>query len=76
VNTKERNPIHRKGERNAFCLFYSVCLDEAVKKVWAFWDCSECAYQASRDPGLDISNRANDSMPYYDVPVDIFEEVS
>jgi hypothetical protein len=74
MNT-DRNPIYRKGKRNPFCLHYSTCLDEAVKKTWAFWDCGECEHRASRDPKLEITNRANDSMPYYDVPVDIFEEV-
>lgn len=71
----ERHPIHRKGERNAFCPHYTVCLDEAVDKFWAFWDCSECAYRLSRDSSFDIESRVNDSAPYYNVPDDIFEEV-
>jgi hypothetical protein len=75
VISQQRNPIYRKGKRNPFCHHYSTCLDEAVKKAWAFWDCSECEHRASRDPKMEITNRVNDSMPYYDVPVDIFEEV-
>ena len=72
---KKRHPIHRKGERNALCPHYRVCLDEAAGRFWAFWDCSECAYRLSRDSRFDIDNRANDSMPYYNVPDDIFEEI-
>ena len=75
MREEERNPIYRKGERNAFCHFYSVCLDEAVRNAWAFWDCSDCHYKSSRDSKLEIMNRVNDSMPYYDLPVDIYEEV-
>lgn len=71
----ERRPIHRKGERNAFCPYYTACLDDAVERTWAFWDCSECEYQSSRDPSFDIQHRVNDSMPYYDLPDDVFEKV-
>jgi hypothetical protein len=74
VDGQKRNPICRKGARNAFCLFYSECLDEAVKKAWAFWDCSECTHRSSRDPSMEVTNRVNDSMPYYDVSVDIHED--
>ncbi len=70
-----RKPIHRKGERNALCPHYAICLDEAVNGTWAYWDCSECECQSSRDPRLDIQNRINDSMPYYDLPDGIFEKV-
>ncbi|MGD2125354.1 MAG: hypothetical protein PVG99_04695 [Desulfobacteraceae bacterium] len=73
--SKNRHPIYKKGDRNAFCPFYSVCLDEAVKKSWAYWDCSECDHRSSRDSSFDIENRVNDSMPYYDLPDDIFEKV-
>ena len=74
--TQERRPIYRKGERNPFCPVYRSCLDEAVEKSWAYWDCSECAYRSCRDPNLDIQIRANDSMPYYDLPAGIFGKVS
>jgi hypothetical protein len=74
VNGQKRNPIYRKGVRNAFCLFYKECLDEAVKKAWAFWDCSECTHRSSRDQNREIADRMNDSMPYYDVSVDINED--
>jgi hypothetical protein len=71
----ERNPIYRKGERNAFCPYYAACLDEAVEKTWAYWDCSECGYQSFRDSCFDIQFRVNDSTPYYELPGDLFEEV-
>jgi hypothetical protein len=74
VNGQERNPIYRKGVRNVFCLFYKECLDEAVKKAWAFWDCSQCTHRSSRDQNTEIADRMNDSMPYYDVSVDINED--
>jgi len=71
---KGRNPIYRKGERNPFCSSYTVCLDEAIKKLWAFWDCSECESKSTRDPKAEIMSGANDAMPYYEITVDVFEE--
>ncbi|MBW1934948.1 MAG: hypothetical protein JRI79_02410 [Deltaproteobacteria bacterium] len=69
---KKRNPIHRKGERNSFCPFYRICLDEAAKKSWDYWDCSECEYRSSREESEDNHNRRDDSFPYYYLPDDIF----
>jgi hypothetical protein len=69
-----RNPIYRKGERNPFCSSYAVCLDEAIGKSWLFWDCSECEFKASRDPKTEIMSRANDSMPYYEISIDVCDE--
>ena len=71
--TEERNPLLRKGERNALCLFYSRCLDEAVKKSWAYWDCSECEYRLNRDQLQDITSYCHERTSYYDTFADIFE---
>lgn len=71
---KRRNPIKRRGDRNALCPFYGDCLDEAVLKSWDYWDCSGCEYRFSRDPSLDILNIVNDSMPYYELPEGFREE--
>ena len=71
--TQERNPLFRKGERNAFCLFYASCLDEAVGKSWAYWDCSECEYRLNRDQQQDITNYCHETTSYYDTFADIFD---
>ncbi|MBN1103345.1 MAG: hypothetical protein JXL84_08035 [Deltaproteobacteria bacterium] len=72
---EERYPLHRKGERNVFCPFYSACLDEAVSKTWAYWDCSECQYRWTRDPKTDIlSSVSGDSMQIHDLPFEMNEE--
>ena len=63
------NPIHRKGDRNALCPHYGVCLDKAVKKSWETWDCSRCLYKGSRDPSLSVLSAANDSDLFYDLSV-------
>jgi hypothetical protein len=66
---KARNPLYRKGERNPFCSSYALCLDEAIGKAWLFWDCSECEFKANRDPKTEITARAGDSMPYYEITI-------
>ncbi|MBN2124883.1 MAG: hypothetical protein JW821_11360 [Deltaproteobacteria bacterium] len=72
----ERHPVHRKGDRNPFCPHYSRCLDHAVSKSWNYWDCSECRFRGSREGGLELSHYLDDSMPYYDLPTEIFEKFS
>jgi hypothetical protein len=68
MNT-ERRPRNRKGERNPFCSSYGLCLDQAVKSGWAFWDCSECENRWTRDPKMDVLNMASaDSSEVYDLP--------
>jgi hypothetical protein len=67
---KGRNPIYRKGERNPFCSSYALCLDEAIGKLWLFWDCSECEFKSTRDPKTEITTRTNDSMPYYEITIE------
>ncbi|MGE5839961.1 MAG: hypothetical protein ACM34H_08490 [Deltaproteobacteria bacterium] len=71
---KGRNPIYRKGARNPFCSCYAACLDEAIGKSWLFWDCSECEFKVSRDPKTEIMNKSCDSMPYYEISIDVNEE--
>ena len=72
---KGRNPIYRKGERNPFCSSYALCLDEAISKLWVFWDCSECESKSSRDPKMEIMSRSNDSMPYYEITIETSDEL-
>jgi hypothetical protein len=69
-----RNPIYRKGERNPFCSSYALCLDEAIGKSWLFWDCSECEFKTSRDPKTEITAKVNESVAYYDVSIDVYDE--
>jgi hypothetical protein len=72
---KGRNPIYRKGERNPFCSSYAFCLDEAISKLWIFWDCSECEFKSTRDPKTEIVSRSNDSMPYYELTIETSDEL-
>ncbi|MBN1106529.1 MAG: hypothetical protein JXL84_24210 [Deltaproteobacteria bacterium] len=65
----ERRPQNRKGERNPFCVFYSICLDHAVKSGWAFWDCSDCENRSTRDAKMDVLHPlGGDSSEVYDLP--------
>ena len=73
MTIQERNPLFRKGERSVFCLFYSSCLDEAVKKSWAYWDCSECEYKLNRDQQQDITSYCHETTSYYDTLADILD---
>ena len=69
---QERRPMNKKGERNPFCPFYRNCLDDAVEKFWAYWDCSECKHRSSSESHLEIQISSNESIAYYDFPADIF----
>ena len=71
---KQRRPINKKGDRNALCPFYRDCLDDAVRKSWDYWHCCECKHKLSRDPEFDVLNVVNDSLPYYELPEDFFED--
>lgn len=35
-----------EGHRNLFCNFYDACLDEAVKRGWNSWTCTQCPLHA------------------------------
>jgi hypothetical protein len=37
-----------EGHRNLFCIHYDGCLDEAVKKSWNSWSCTQCQLFAVR----------------------------
>ena len=74
MKSQPRKALHRKGDRNPFCPHYADCLDEAVERTWSFWDCSECPYKSTRDPGFDLTNRSSDVVPYYDLSPDIHSE--
>ena len=72
---KQRRPICRNGYRNALCPYYGLCLDEAVKKSWQYWDCRECEHRSSRESDWDVTTSVNDQFPYYDLPLDIYVKV-
>jgi hypothetical protein len=70
----ERRPQNRKGERNPFCSFYGLCLDQAVKSGWAFWDCSDCENRTTRDAKMEVlRSPGGDSSDVYDLPSGVDE---
>lgn len=65
----ERRPMNRKGKRNPFCPHYSLCLNEAAKKLWLHMDCSGCDYRSNRDFSADIAGHvSSDPFPNYNLP--------
>ncbi|BDG07753.1 hypothetical protein AMPC_08660 [Anaeromyxobacter paludicola] len=42
-----------EGHRNLFCNNYDGCLDEAVKKGWNSWTCTQCQLFAV-EPDLEV----------------------
>lgn len=72
---QKRNPLHRRGQRNGLCPYYSACLDEAVRKSWEYWDCRSCRHRESRDSGINDILEDNDTIPYYTIPAKIYEKV-
>lgn len=67
----KRNPINRDGERNALCPYYRKCLNFAVKRSWAYWDCDECIHKGSIDPEFTIEGTLSNPVAYYDLPMEI-----
>lgn len=61
------NPRRRKGKRNVFCSYYNECLDQAVKRGWDFWDCSDCDYQTDRGAEPEFQQSANHDIAYYEI---------
>jgi hypothetical protein len=64
-------PVHRDGFRNALCPNYRKCLDLAIRRSWAYWDCAECEYRSARDPEFDMQITMNKSVTYYDLPMGV-----
>jgi hypothetical protein len=71
---KGKNPVYRKGNRNALCPHYRTCLDMAVKKSWEFWDCCECRFQSSRDPDMNVLRVVNHDVAIYDLPAEFYHK--
>ena len=67
----KRKPINREGVRNALCPYYKKCLNLAVKKSWAHWDCEECTHKDSIDPEFNIEGTLRNPVAYYDLPLEI-----
>jgi len=65
-----RNPVHQSGERNAFCPFYSHCLDKAVERGWEDWDCSFCSHRFNQEARPEIRLTVNDNIAYYETLYD------
>ena len=66
----KRNPVNKQGPRNLNCLYYDTCLDQAVRKGWPHWQCSECVYKSARE--LDDAVRtAQDANVCYELPLNL-----
>ena len=61
------NPLRRTGERNVFCLFYSRCLNHAVKESWEFWTCRDCRNKLNQGARPEMRLMAADSIEHYDL---------
>lgn len=68
---KKRRPHYKQGDRNVFCPHYGDCLDEAVKKAWDYWNCSECPLRFHEAPSADILTSVNDTIPYFTISSEI-----
>jgi hypothetical protein len=42
-----------EGHRNTFCLSYSRCLDESIRRRWENWTCSKCQF-AQQTARIDV----------------------
>ena len=60
-------PIHRSGEKNIFCPFYTTCLDQAAKYYWQYWDCSECPHRL-RKQAVVLHRNVEGLGPYCELP--------
>jgi hypothetical protein len=63
----KRKPVNRQGERNIQCAHYGVCLDDAVKRQWQHWECSECAYRSAHE-SRDAVRTVPDPNVCYELP--------
>jgi hypothetical protein len=68
------NPVRKIGERNAFCPYYSECLDYVIERCWEGWDCSDCSHKMTEEPRNDVSLCSNDSVDFYDLPPGLCRE--
>jgi hypothetical protein len=72
---KNLNPVHRRGERNYFCPFYCDCLNYAIDKSWDYWVCFDCQHKTSKEINEDIPFTTDVSMPFYDLPSEVYLEM-
>ena len=68
MNRKPK-PVHKQGERNLFCPYYDDCLDQAVRKNWADWDCRGCAHRSVQDSPGDSRFTSSLYVEYYELPL-------
>jgi len=69
------NPVRRKGNRNVFCPYYGDCLDSAIEKSWAYWDCADCQHSLTQGAGVEAQLTVGHSIAYYDLPLEIYREL-
>ncbi|MEE8398587.1 MAG: hypothetical protein V3S89_06255 [Desulfobacterales bacterium] len=69
-----RNPIHKSGERNLFCAFYSDCLGHAAMRHWKHWSCSNCPSKLISQPSAYGPITTDESILHYDLPQEIFQK--
>ena len=69
------NPVHEEGNRNVLCPYYGDCLDYAIEKSWVYWDCGDCQHRLSEGARLETPLTVGDSIPYYDLPLEICREI-
>jgi hypothetical protein len=69
------NPVHKKGNRNVLCPYYIDCLDYAIEKSWAYWGCADCQHRLTQGAGAEIQLTVDDSIAYYDLPLEIYREI-
>ena len=71
-----RNPVKQKGDRNVLCSYYNHCLDNAVKKSWEDWDCGDCQFRWDQGARPELRFTADETVAYYDLPVEIYTELA
>jgi hypothetical protein len=65
-------PIHKPGERNIYCPYYSECLDYVIQHSWETWNCSQCPCRFIQQPNTDYGYEACDTDPAYDLPLQVY----
>ena len=63
----EANPVRQKGKRNLWCGHYGSCLDNAARKLWRDWDCSQCGHQSDTSLGVDSIQTRSEFDGYHKI---------
>jgi hypothetical protein len=64
----EANPLPTQGERNIFCPLYGCCLDQAARRAWPTWACSQCPNMSLTQPLCESEIPMNNAVSYYELP--------